>query len=100
MTNSAEQETVQQFLGDRPNAEQIRHWRASLEQRLAALKREQGRADAAAAATLGGKIDQLRKQIEALRQEEAVTGFVEDSVRVTLAMGSVVDAAGEELDDF
>ena len=83
---------VDQFLGERPRAEQLRDWRQTLEDRLKALQAE---AKAGRGASLETKIAQLKRQIQALREEEAVTQFVEDSVRVTLAMG----AATEGMDD-
>jgi hypothetical protein len=88
-----EQEAIQQFLGDRPSAEQLGQWRATLEHRLHSLEGELERSRGTAELTR--EVAQLRKQIEALREEEAITQFVEDSVRVTLAMGTV-----SEGDDF
>lgn len=91
-----EEETIRQFLGDRPEAGQLREWRETLETRLRRMVEEQKGAPAAIAASMEGKIAQLRRQVEALREEEAITQFVEDSVRVTLAMG----AATEGMDDI
>ena len=90
-----EDETIRQFLGDRPGADQLREWRETLEQRLARLTEDRKKAPAAAA-SLDTKLEQLKRQIEALREEEAITRFVEDSVRVTLAMG----AAADGMDDY
>ena len=91
----SEEEAIRDFLGERPDSAQLTDWRTTLEERLAALQEEQKRAGGANPA-LGKKIDQLRKQIAALREEEAVTQFVEDSVRVTLAMGQIADPIGDE----
>ena len=85
-----QEEAIRDFLGDRPRADEISEWKAALEQRLQALQRERERADAASP-SLVAKIEQLKRQIAALDQEHAITEFVEDSVRVTLAMGAVVD---------
>ena len=85
----SEEETIQQFLDGKPRAEQLTEWRVTLEHRMAALDEE--RKKTGATASLDTKIDRLKRQIEALREEEAVTQFIEDSVRVTLAMGSVSD---------
>lgn len=90
-----EEEAIKDFLGDRPDSQQLNDWRVTLEQRLAALQEEQQRAGGANPA-LRSKIEQLKKQVAALREEEAVTQFVEDSVRVTLAMGQVADPIDEE----
>jgi hypothetical protein len=86
-----EEEAVRQFLGERPGAGELAEWRETLETRLRHLEAERERAGGGAAAALNAKIQQLRRQIEALREEEAITQFVEDSVRVTLAMGTVAD---------
>jgi phage shock protein A len=84
-----EDEAVRQFLGDRPAANELQDWRMTLEQRLRSLEADRDRMGATAA--IDTKIAQLKKQIGALAQEEAVTQFVEDSVRVTLAMGAASD---------
>ena len=86
-----EEETIRQFLGERPDAGQLRDWRETLEARLRRMVEEQKGAPAGVAASLEGKIAQLRRQVDALREEEAITQFVEDSVRVTLAMGAVTE---------
>ncbi|MFN3650562.1 MAG: hypothetical protein ACK47B_13375 [Armatimonadota bacterium] len=83
-----EQRAIQEFLGDRPRSDQLSEWRETLEQRLQALEADAKEAGPGAGA-LQAKLAQLRKQVVALREEEAVTRYVEDSVRVTLAMGSV-----------
>jgi phage shock protein A len=88
-------EAVREFLGDRPGADELTEWRATLEDRLKKLQAERDKASTASAG-LENKIRQLEKQISALRQEEAITQFVEDSVRATLAMGAAVE--GAELD--
>ncbi len=90
-----EQEAIQQFLGDRPDTAQLREWRTTLEDRLKALKGERERLNGDTADKLDSRIAQLEKQITALSEEEAITQFVEDSVRVTLAMGTVSDGMDE-----
>ena len=86
-----EDDAIREFMGDRPSSEQLRDWRIALEERLAALKADRPRAGA----SLDGKIATTERQIDALREEEAVTRFVEDSVRVTLAMGASSDGMDE-----
>jgi len=85
---------IREFLGERPDAAQLDDWRATLEERLHALEGERRRSGDPT--RFAGKIEQLRRQIAALRQEAAITGFVEDSVRVTLAMGQVADPVDED----
>ena len=83
-----EQEVVRDFLGDRAGSEQLRQWRETLEHRLHSLEAEAKRLEGAERAAVEGRLPPLRKQIAALHKEEAVTGFVEESVRATLAMGA------------
>jgi hypothetical protein len=74
---------LDEFLGEQPRAETWRVLRETLEARLTDALAERGRGDTSAA--LERRIRELREQIAALAQEEAVTRFVEDSVRATLA---------------
>jgi hypothetical protein len=94
-----EDEAIREFLGDRPEATQFREWREVLQRRLASLEADRKKAVAiggpGSSAGLDGRIAQLRKQIDALLEEEAVTQFVEDSVRVTLAMGAAAETVGD-----
>ena len=90
-----EDEAIRQFRGERPGTSELREWRTTLERRLQAFERDRKKATPGTAA-LDSKIAQLKRQIAALREEEAITEFVEDSVRVTLAMG----AAAEEIQDL
>ncbi|MCC2672646.1 MAG: hypothetical protein K0Q72_5118 [Armatimonadetes bacterium] len=89
-------EAVREFLGDRPGADELTEWRATLEDRLQKLQAERDKG-VTVSTSLTNKIRQLEKQIAALRQEEAITQFVEDSVRATLAMGATVE--GIEVDE-
>jgi hypothetical protein len=85
-----EQEAIRDFMGDRPDSTQLRDWRETLQQRLAGMEQEKAQTGDPSG-RLGSKIQQLKKQIAALSEEEAVTEFVEDSVRATLAMGRIAD---------
>jgi hypothetical protein len=93
-----EQKAIRSFLGDRPDAEQWREWRKMLEERLKRLLATSAAASPEERAQIEARAAELRRQIAALEQEEMVTEFVEDSVRVTLAMGSVVDGEQEDAD--
>lgn len=79
---------IREFLGDNPDSGQYKEWREILEARLKGMQRDAARSSPGDAASLELRMATLRKQIAALRQEEAITEFVEDSVRVTLAMGA------------
>jgi len=86
-----EEDAVRDFLGERPGADELSEWRGLLQRRLEALREEEKKGPPEAVAPLQGKIAQLARQIAALQEEEAVTRFVEDSVRVTLAMGAAYE---------
>jgi hypothetical protein len=86
---------IESFLGERPRATQIEGWLEALRTRLAGFQQEAREAAPDEAARLRGKIRELEQQVAALEKEAAITQFVEDSVRVTLAMGTVVEQGGE-----
>ena len=99
-----EQGAIDQFLGDKPSSAQLRQWRETLRERSRRLRQELKAAapEQAArlrdgAAALRARLAEMSRQIAALEQEELITEFVEDSVRVTLAMGST--AEGERLEE-
>ncbi len=79
------EQAIDDILGENPRSRELRLMRQALEQRRSAFQK-----DAALAKTdkdrtaLAAKVSELEKQIAALKQEEAITTFVEDSVRVTI----------------
>ncbi len=89
---AVEQQAIREFLGDQPEAEEWRTWRSMLERRIAGLRREYERTEDP---QLLIRIEELGRSVRVLAKEEAITEFVEDSVRVTLAMGAVVDGGDE-----
>jgi polyhydroxyalkanoate synthesis regulator phasin len=94
-----QEETIRDFLGERPRAAQLSEWRETLERRLEALLRERERVTDGVPASLDGRIAQLERQVAALREEEAVTQFVEDSVRVTLTLGEITGRVDEDYEE-
>lgn len=92
---SDEESIVREFLGDQPDSDQLRSWCDALERRLRAMEAERRRGGPGAE-SLDPKIARLRAQLAALREDAAVTRFVEDSVRATLHMGTAVDR-GEDV---
>ena len=91
-----EERIIRDFLGDRPDAAQLAEWVETLRGRLARLQAEARRAAGDDAPALEAQIKRLKRQIAALEEEAAITQFVQDSVRVTLAMGAATEGGGEE----
>jgi transposase-like protein len=87
---------VRDFLGDRLGAAQLAEWVATLRDRLARLQEDLPRACGDDRTPLEAQVRRLKRQIAALEEEAAITQFVEDSVRVTLAMGAASEGGGEE----
>lgn len=86
-----EEQAIEQFLGDQPRAEEWARMRRTLLARLHRLTEERDTLPPDARAGLEARLKAMREQVAALEKEELITRFVEDSVRVTLAMGGVVD---------
>jgi len=86
-----EQAAIDQFLGDKPSSAQLREWRETLLTPLRRLRRELREAEPDQAVSLRGRLAEMKRQIAVLEQEEMITEFVEDSVRVTLAMGGLAE---------
>ena len=87
-----EDQVIEEFLGENPRARELRLMRGALEHRRESLQRERSRTqDVRERAKLDAKLAELEKQIDALRNEEAITDFVEASVRVTLHKPALED---------
>ena len=85
-----EEDLIDEALGDNPRASQLRLMRAALEERRGGLRKEMEQlTDEAERGRLQAKIKTLDKQVEALRQEEGVSEFVETSVRITLSKAAL-----------
>ena len=85
MASEEEEKIIEEFMGNDGRAQQWRAMRESLQDRLKALRAE--RASTAlpdAIASLDRRIAQIVEQVRVLETEEAVSQFVEDSVRATL----------------
>ena len=80
-----EDQIIERFLGENPRADDVRSMRIALEERRRTIKRERAQAkDDRERASFAAKISELNKQIRVMREEEAITQFVESSVRLTL----------------
>ncbi|HHX42089.1 MAG TPA: hypothetical protein GX715_19200 [Armatimonadetes bacterium] len=80
------EETIDEFLGERPRATYLAELRAALARRLegtrAALEQSQ---DPQEQEKLRKEIAAMERQDEVLAREELITEFVEDSVRATVS---------------
>lgn len=74
---------VREFMGDNASATELREMREALEDRLRRLRTEID-AHPEAREELRRKAEQVERQIRVLAEEEAVSGFVEESVRASV----------------
>lgn len=81
------EETVQEFLDGRPRARELREMRQALLKRLEAM--EEDLAAHPDDERLAARIRTVRRQVAVLAEEEAITGFVEESVRVSVINDTV-----------
>lgn len=84
------EQVIQEFLGENPRAAEWRAMRQALTERLTALRRQRREeeisgADAARLRVLDTQVGALERQVAALETEEAVSQFVEDSIKVAVA---------------
>jgi len=81
------EEVIEEFLEGQPRAQTWRELKDALQTRLDAAKeqRELTKEGSPDREAIEERIAELRQQIYALAEEEAVTQFVEDSVRSSLS---------------
>ena len=84
---SNDEQVIEEFLEGQPRAEMWRSLKESLNERLAdaVASRDALAEDDPQRAAAEKRVRELRRQVAALAQEEAVTQFVEDSVRASLS---------------
>jgi hypothetical protein len=88
MSNEYEDQIIDEFMGDNGRAAEWRAMRESLQDRLRALRAERASTTLPdAISSLDRRIAQIAEQVAVLETEEAVSTFVEDSVRATLRGG-------------
>lgn len=78
------EQVIDDFFEGSPRADELRRMRDALSDRLRALRRQRAESGDDAP-RLTAQIAAMERQIEALKTEEAVSQFVEDSIKVTLA---------------
>jgi hypothetical protein len=75
---------IDEALAGRPRAEELAEMIAALEVRRETFQRERDAAAPAERETWEARMREAERQIEVLREEQAITEFVENSVRVTV----------------
>ncbi|MES2460000.1 MAG: hypothetical protein V4671_05400, partial [Armatimonadota bacterium] len=98
--DTEDEQIVGEFLGDQPRAETWRSYKEVLAVRLkeALESRDAAAPDSLQYLNLDKKVRELREQVRVLAEEEAITQFVEDSVRATMTRPQSFHA-GDESDD-
>jgi hypothetical protein len=95
-----DEQIVEEFLGDQPRADTWRSYKEALAARLkeALASRDAVAPDSLQYLNLDKKVDELREMVRVLAEEEAITQFVEDSVRATMTRPQTF-RQGDEFDD-
>jgi hypothetical protein len=93
---------IDEFLEGGTRADQWLEMRELLSARLkdAIADRDNAPEGSASRNSLEKKISELRDQVIALAEEEAITRFVEDSVRATISRPSHLTASEDEEDEI
>ena len=82
-TNDDVEQAIEEILEGKPRAEELAEMIAALEERRATFQREHDDAtDEARRKERAARLKEVDKQIALLREEQAITDFVERSVRV------------------
>lgn len=93
------EQLIEQVLEGHPRAEQWRRWREALEERLEKLLelKEKGIVEFP---DLDQRIEELKRYIAVLREEEIITEFVEQQVRMVVGKAKLEREMGESLDEL
>ena len=84
--NSEDEEILDSFFGENDRASELRELKETLQTRLRIVTAERDAMPEmdGGRASLERKIRELKEQVNVLAEEEAVSSFVEESVRATL----------------
>ncbi len=95
-------EVIEEFLAGAPRADKWREYHDVLLARYrdAVSARDAADPDAPGFSELEKRVRELREQVRVLAEEEAVTRFVEDSVRASLTRPRPFVVPGDDEDDF
>ncbi|MFZ8851522.1 hypothetical protein [Fervidibacter sp.] len=92
------EQLIEQVLEGHPRAEQWRQWREALEERLEKLLELKAKG-IVEYPNLDERIEELKRYIAVLREEEIITEFVEQQVRMVVGKAKLERMAGEVLDE-
>ncbi len=90
------EQLIEQVLEGHPRAEQWRQWREALEERLQELLKLKAKGTLEYP-DLDQRIEELKRYIAVLREEEIITEFVEQQVRMVIGKAKLEQMTGEEL---
>ncbi len=90
------EQLIEQVLEGHPRAEQWRKWREALEERLGKLLEMKAKG-VSEYPDLDQRIEELKRYIAVLREEEIITEFVEQQVRMVIGKAKLEQMMGEEL---
>ena len=93
------EQLIEQVLEGHPRAEQWRQWREALEERLEKLLELKAKG-IIEYPDLDQRIEELKRYIAVLREEEIITEFVEQQVRMVVGKAKLKQMMGEGLDEF
>jgi len=91
------EQLIEQVLEGHPRAEQWRQWREALEERLEKLLELKAKG-IVEYPNLDERIEELKRYIAVLREEEITTEFVEQQVRMVVGKARLERMGGEVLD--
>ncbi len=92
------EQLIEQVLEGHPRAEQWRQWREALEERLEKLLELKAKG-IIEYPDFDQRIEELKRYIAVLREEEIITEFVEQQVRMVIGKAKLKQIVGEELDE-
>ena len=92
------EQLIEQVLEGHPRAEQWRQWREALEERLEKLLELKAKG-IVEYPNLDERIEELKRYIALLREEEIITEFVEQQVRMVVGKARLERMMGESLDE-
>ncbi len=92
------EQLIEQVLEGHPRAEQWRQWREALEERLEKLLELKAKG-IIEYPDIDQRIEELKRYIAVLREEEIITEFVEQQVRMVIGKAKLKQMVGEELDE-